>query len=769
MPVRLKNNSRGLLAATITELETVIRLRVGHGDHFPSLGAEEWFPLVLEDDQGNREITKATARSGDAITIRRAQEGTTARQFGAGTLVSLRLTPNALASWFNGEDPPEETEADPDYGGTGLIFNGLIVNGYHTEPDGGMEGQFHPNSGTAAGQFLLGMAAYHAQTAIKDYDADHQPGPNVLSIGGKLAGYRASQAYEGRLQISNAVGVCQVQQTGGDTLPKGSEITVNQYTRQIVITWPAYAQLPGDPLFNGDFERGDTGWIKGSGWAIEPVGDGNDGKGSYVGVYRGQGTNYMEQTDYTEVSTGLQFPVKVNVQQGASRAGNCGAGIGLRYYDVDKNLIGEQLGEPVWSGAKARWHFSDMISSIPSAAKYTRAIIAGGRVSENHPLWVDDASWSIPQEVGTNTNDVINLTLRVTDSSGAVATWSGRIGLPWQGGFLVASRDSVRPPSWKYIPWAARNAFLPISMPDGSVRYLAGGHDGLIYYSDDAMDSWVRSDTTNPDQTANYHYGFVFNARDKVLLTFGHYVAVSRDHAKTWNRLYTPYDSFWSAGVWVERWNCFFVVGGGSYTQRILKINAAATTWERKSQTGNYSAIVYNPVHNTVVALGNFSGTGAITLAWCNDGVGNAWNYVASHRFNGGIAILPNGDMIARVFPVRAARSTDGGKTWSGELTTADLNIPDAAYNNALSALWYHENDKILAAIVNNTGTGVSVAKLYFSYDSGVTWVLAPTQPTDFGFTGTDSGTTQLYSSDAAMPVSSDTDSNPTYAVGIDP
>jgi hypothetical protein len=59
---------------------------------FPNPGVDKWFPLVLVAATGEREITRCTGRSGDVLTIVRAQEGTAARPFSPGARVNLRVT-----------------------------------------------------------------------------------------------------------------------------------------------------------------------------------------------------------------------------------------------------------------------------------------------------------------------------------------------------------------------------------------------------------------------------------------------------------------------------------------------------------------------------------------------------------------------------------------------------------------------------------------------------------------------------------------------------
>jgi hypothetical protein len=66
-------------------------LATGDGALFPSPTGIEWFPLTLQSSAAI-EILKATARSGDSITVERAQEGTTAMAFSAGDRAELRFT-----------------------------------------------------------------------------------------------------------------------------------------------------------------------------------------------------------------------------------------------------------------------------------------------------------------------------------------------------------------------------------------------------------------------------------------------------------------------------------------------------------------------------------------------------------------------------------------------------------------------------------------------------------------------------------------------------
>lgn len=96
MPIKLANNASGTLATAINASDTGIALTTGDGAEFPVLGAGDYFYATLTSTQGTQEIVKATARSGDSLTVVRAQEGTSAAGFAAGTRFELRVTAQSI-------------------------------------------------------------------------------------------------------------------------------------------------------------------------------------------------------------------------------------------------------------------------------------------------------------------------------------------------------------------------------------------------------------------------------------------------------------------------------------------------------------------------------------------------------------------------------------------------------------------------------------------------------------------------------------------------
>jgi hypothetical protein len=89
MAEQVANNAVSALAAGISNSATTLTVTTGHGSKFPSTGN---FRLGI-----GTEILKATARSGDVITVVRGQESTTAASHALGDEVRQVLTKAGLA------------------------------------------------------------------------------------------------------------------------------------------------------------------------------------------------------------------------------------------------------------------------------------------------------------------------------------------------------------------------------------------------------------------------------------------------------------------------------------------------------------------------------------------------------------------------------------------------------------------------------------------------------------------------------------------------
>lgn len=89
------NNAVSTLTLGINDTDTVIE--VSNGAVFPSAGGSDYFLVTLvgldvNSNEASWEIVKCTSRTGNSLTVVRAQEGTPALSWSNGTRVELRLT-----------------------------------------------------------------------------------------------------------------------------------------------------------------------------------------------------------------------------------------------------------------------------------------------------------------------------------------------------------------------------------------------------------------------------------------------------------------------------------------------------------------------------------------------------------------------------------------------------------------------------------------------------------------------------------------------------
>ncbi|MFA9204846.1 MAG: hypothetical protein ACEQSH_00160 [Bacteroidia bacterium] len=94
------NDAASTLAGAISNVATTANLQVGTGALFPNPTGSEYFVMTFTDAGTGllKEIVHVTARSGDTITIERAQEGTTALAWQAGDLADNLNTAGSMAA-----------------------------------------------------------------------------------------------------------------------------------------------------------------------------------------------------------------------------------------------------------------------------------------------------------------------------------------------------------------------------------------------------------------------------------------------------------------------------------------------------------------------------------------------------------------------------------------------------------------------------------------------------------------------------------------------
>jgi hypothetical protein len=94
------NNASTLIASGISPSSTTVTCAAGQGALFPAISAGQVAACTLEDVNGNIEVVYATGRTGDTLTINRAQEGTTALSFASGSRLEQRVTEGVIASFL---------------------------------------------------------------------------------------------------------------------------------------------------------------------------------------------------------------------------------------------------------------------------------------------------------------------------------------------------------------------------------------------------------------------------------------------------------------------------------------------------------------------------------------------------------------------------------------------------------------------------------------------------------------------------------------------
>ncbi|MBT8449413.1 MAG: hypothetical protein KJO69_06965 [Gammaproteobacteria bacterium] len=131
MSVLFSNNASTTLSAGVGDSATSIT--VADGSVFPAISGSDYVYLTLEvdSDPDLKEIVKCTARSGNTLTIVRAQDGTSARTFSTADKCELRLTAAGL------NDVATQADTDTTYSvGDGGLTQNNFTDALKTKLDG---------------------------------------------------------------------------------------------------------------------------------------------------------------------------------------------------------------------------------------------------------------------------------------------------------------------------------------------------------------------------------------------------------------------------------------------------------------------------------------------------------------------------------------------------------------------------------------------------------------------------------------------------------
>lgn len=106
------NNASTVLASSINASATTLTVNTGAGSLFPSpVAGTSFFKLTLIDAATGQltEIVHVTARTGDVMTIERAQEGTAARVWSANDIAANMMTAGTLSYILESFQPIDTT------------------------------------------------------------------------------------------------------------------------------------------------------------------------------------------------------------------------------------------------------------------------------------------------------------------------------------------------------------------------------------------------------------------------------------------------------------------------------------------------------------------------------------------------------------------------------------------------------------------------------------------------------------------------------------
>ncbi len=144
---------KNLAIATVTTATgaagTTLGVGAGEGARFPAVpfNATVW-PVDMAPDPTTAEVVRVTARTGDSLTITRAQEGTTARAIVVGDFVAETITAKALSDIESGTNFPLITTP-------GTVTTPQLASAAATAlalaPAGTVRGTLHPSGGFSWG------------------------------------------------------------------------------------------------------------------------------------------------------------------------------------------------------------------------------------------------------------------------------------------------------------------------------------------------------------------------------------------------------------------------------------------------------------------------------------------------------------------------------------------------------------------------------------------------------------------------------------------
>lgn len=173
--LQFANNASSTLAQNITGVDTTIYLAAGEGSLFPTPTATEVFYATIYNTSSTLwEIVLVTARSGDVLTVIRAQEGTTAQTWLVGDSLGMYPTAATMNQLIQIDQLQQGTYNVVQAGGTANALTCQITSDLTSIPDG-MTLVVKPvlaNTGAATIQVTMGSTILPAVPIVKGRNLD---------------------------------------------------------------------------------------------------------------------------------------------------------------------------------------------------------------------------------------------------------------------------------------------------------------------------------------------------------------------------------------------------------------------------------------------------------------------------------------------------------------------------------------------------------------------------------------------------------------------
>ena len=168
--LQFANNALSVLASPITSADTTIYLQAGTGSLFPTpTSGQVFLATIYNNSSTSYEIVLVTARSGDTVTVVRAQENTTAQTWLTGNSFGMYPTKGTMQSLVQADQLQNGTYTYAIGGGTANALTAQITSNLTAIPDGMnfVIKAIATNTDVATLQLTLGSTILSAAPIIK--------------------------------------------------------------------------------------------------------------------------------------------------------------------------------------------------------------------------------------------------------------------------------------------------------------------------------------------------------------------------------------------------------------------------------------------------------------------------------------------------------------------------------------------------------------------------------------------------------------------------